>query len=64
MNPLGFPNLSPLILKILELLNGFEKWTIFHVSDQKNKVVIRAGDAIIGRDSEIIRREISSWRRR
>ncbi|WZZ01000.1 hypothetical protein YC2023_073328 [Brassica napus] len=38
LNPLRFPDLSPLILKILEFLHRFEKWTISHVSDLKNRV--------------------------
>ncbi|KAF2542687.1 hypothetical protein F2Q68_00030625 [Brassica cretica] len=35
------------ILKILELLYCFEKWTIFHVSDQKNKVAKTIAESVI-----------------
>ncbi|RIA04876.1 hypothetical protein BRARA_K00874 [Brassica rapa] len=47
LNPLRFPELSPLILKILELLNRFEKWAIFHVSAHKNRIVKNIAESVI-----------------
>ncbi|WZZ42763.1 hypothetical protein YC2023_039022 [Brassica napus] len=47
LNPYRCPTLSSLILKILELLYCFEKWTIFHVSDQKNKVAKTIAESVI-----------------
>lgn len=38
LNPQSFPALYPLIMQILDLLHSFEKWKIYHVSDQKNRV--------------------------
>ncbi|CAH8392514.1 unnamed protein product [Eruca vesicaria subsp. sativa] len=38
LDPQGFPDLTPLILKLLELLNRFEDWSIIHVSDRKNSL--------------------------
>lgn len=49
LNPLRFPDLSPLILKILELLNRFEKWAVFHVSAHMNRIAKSiAESAILG----------------
>ncbi|KAH0850098.1 hypothetical protein HID58_095803, partial [Brassica napus] len=42
-----FPELSPLILKILELLHRFEKWTISHVSDLKNRVAKSIAESVV-----------------
>ena len=47
LNPYKCPTLSSLILKILELLYCFEKWTIFHVSHQKNKVAKTIAKTVI-----------------
>lgn len=47
LNPYRCPTLLSLILKILELLYCFEKWTIFHVSDPKNKVAKTIAESVI-----------------
>ncbi|KAH0935798.1 hypothetical protein HID58_012915 [Brassica napus] len=47
LNPLRFPELSPLILKILELLNRFEKWAIFHVSAHMNRIAKNIAESVI-----------------
>ena len=46
LNPTSFPDLSPLILKILELLNGFEKWTISHVSRHINRAAATIAESV------------------
>ncbi|KAG2314811.1 hypothetical protein Bca52824_017933 [Brassica carinata] len=47
LNPLNFPDLFPLIRKILDLLHCFDKWTISHVSDQKNRVANAIAGSVI-----------------
>ncbi|KAG5402130.1 hypothetical protein IGI04_016737 [Brassica rapa subsp. trilocularis] len=47
LNPYRCPSLSSLILRILELLYCFEKWTICHVSDKKNKVAKTIAESVI-----------------
>lgn len=47
LNPLRFLELSPLILKKLELLHRFEKWTISHVSDLKNRVAKSIAESVV-----------------
>lgn len=46
LNPTSFPDLSPLILKKLELLNGFEKWTISHVSRHINRAATTIAESV------------------
>lgn len=47
LNPLSIPELSPLVLQILNILHSFEEWTIFHVSDQKNRVANAIAASVI-----------------
>ncbi|KAF3581562.1 hypothetical protein DY000_02032737, partial [Brassica cretica] len=47
LNPLSFSDLSPLILKILELLNCFEKWAVFHVSARMNRIAKSIAESVI-----------------
>ena len=47
LNPYRCPSLSSLILRILKILYCFEKWTICHVSDQKNKVAKTIAESVI-----------------